>query len=337
MYGLPDTVANSIVTLGEPMEISREHSLLDYTETYCLDGFYEPPINLNIFDQAMRSNTYCSSGVQSKRNILISTLIINNKMMSLDTAEKAIDDYLAIGNMYFYRRINMLGQTAILEHLPALYMRPGKDLKKYRLLMGMGKHRDFNADRIIHKKQHDKRQNIFGIPEWFSAISSSLLAENATLFRRKYYRNGAHAGFILYTNTPEINRNDEKAIQKNISSLKGAGNFRNIYINGRGKDSSELKLLPIAEVSAKDEFLNIKNITRDDMLAAHRVPPSLMGIIPQNNSGLGDSEKSAKIFYYNEIIPLQNRLLTLNDEVGIELLKTKPYALLEEKEKDNKK
>ncbi len=149
--------------------------------------------------------------------------------MSLDTAEKAIDDYLAIGNMYLLRRRNMLGQTVILEHLPALYMRPGKDLKKYRLLMGMGKHRDFNADQIIHKKQHDKRQNIFGIPEWFSAISSSLLAENATLFRRKYYRNGAHAGFILYTNTSEITPKDEKAIQKNISSLKGAGNFRNRF------------------------------------------------------------------------------------------------------------
>lgn len=40
-----------------------------------------------------------------------------------------------------------------------------------------------------------------------------------------------------------------------------------------GKENG-IKLLPIAEVGAKDEFLGIKNMTRDDVLAAHRVPPS---------------------------------------------------------------
>ncbi|WP_236823342.1 hypothetical protein [Blastomonas sp. RAC04] len=29
--------------------------------------------------------------------------------------------------------------------------------------------------------------------------------------------------------------------------------------------------------------------TRDDMLAAHHVPPKLIGIIPQNNGGFGDA------------------------------------------------
>jgi len=35
--------------------------------------------------------------------------------------------------------------------------------------------------------------------------------------------------------------------------------------------------LPVAEIAAKDEFFNIKNCTRDDVLAAHRVPPQLPG------------------------------------------------------------
>ena len=29
-------------------------------------------------------------------------------------------------------------------------------------------------------------------------------------------------------------------------------------------------------------FLNIKDVTRDDILAAHRVPPQLLGVVPKN-------------------------------------------------------
>lgn len=47
----------------------------------------------------------------------------------------------------------------------------------------------------------------------------------------------------------------------------------------------------------KDEFLNIKNVSRDDMLAAHRVPPQMMGIIPQNTGGFGDVEKAARFSF----------------------------------------
>ncbi|GKI83753.1 hypothetical protein RZQ47_01420 [Klebsiella variicola subsp. variicola] len=33
-------------------------------------------------------------------------------------------------------------------------------------------------------------------------------------------------------------------------------------------------------MAAKDEFLNIKNVSRGDLMAAHCVPPQMMGIMP---------------------------------------------------------
>lgn len=50
--------------------------------------------------------------------------------------------------------------------------------------------------------------------------------------------------------------------------------------------------MSFSEVTSKDEFLNIKNVSRDDMLAAHRVLPQMMGIIPQNTGGFGDLDGS---------------------------------------------
>ena len=66
---------------------------------------------------------------------------------------------------------------------------------------------------------------------------------------------------------------------------------------------------------------------RDDQLAAHRVPPQLMGIIPNNTSGFGDAETAAMVFAANEITPLQERMLELNDWLGVEVIRFRPYVL----------
>ena len=85
--------------------------------------------------------------------------------------------------------------------------------------------------------------------------------------------------------------------------------------------------MPFGEITAKDEFNGIKNVTRDDLLAAHRVPPQLMGIMPTNTSGFGDVEKAAKVFAINELYPIMEDLKALNDWLGVEVFKFNPYAL----------
>jgi capsid portal protein len=64
----------------------------------------------------------------------------------------------------------------------------------------------------------------------------------------------------------------------------------------------------VSEVAAKDEFFNIKNVTRDDLLAAHRVPLQLLSIVPSNAGGFGMSDTAARVFGRHAIQPRQARL-----------------------------
>lgn len=73
--------------------------------------------------------------------------------------------------------------------------------------------------------------------------------------------------------------------------------------------------------------MNIKNVSRDDMMAAHRVPPQMMGIMPSNVGGFGDVEKASRVFVRNELIPLQKRLQELNDWLGEEVMRFEDYNL----------
>ncbi|MCW2106687.1 UNVERIFIED_ORG: capsid portal protein [Rahnella aquatilis] len=69
-----------------------------------------------------------------------------------------------------------------------------------------------------------------------------------------------------------------------------------------------IQILPLSEVATKNDFFNIKKSSRDDLLSAHRVPPQMMGIIPDNAGGFGDVEKAAQVFVRNELTPLQERM-----------------------------
>ncbi len=111
----------------------------------------------------------------------------------------------------------------------------------------------------------------------------------------------------MYVNDPAHDQKDIDAMRTALKESKGPGNFRNLFLYSPNGKKDGVQVIPVSEVAAKDDFWNIKNITRDDQLAGHRIPPQLMGIIPQNTGGFGDVEKAARVFVANELEPCRPR------------------------------
>lgn len=80
-------------------------------------------------------------------------------------------------------------------------------------------------------------------------------------------------------------------------------------------------------MAAKDDFGAIKNISRDDLLAALRIPPQLMGIVPQNAGGFGSIKEATEIWAMNELEPVQTRLAQVNDWIGEEVVRFAPFEI----------
>lgn len=53
--------------------------------------------------------------------------------------------------------------------------------------------------------------------------------------------------------------------------------------------------MSVREVAARDESTGIKSVTRNGMLAALRVPPQLLGIVPQNSGGFESIRDAASV------------------------------------------
>ena len=237
-------------------------------------------------------------------------------------------DYLVFGNLYLEQRRSRMGSVQPLQRLMAKYMRRGGiNADRYWWVPNYIDNVELPADRVIHVMEPDIDQEVYGLPDYLGSLQSAWLNESATLFRRRYYLNGSHAGFIMYVNDPAQDPKDIDAMRKALKDSKGPGNFRNLFLYSPNGKKDGIQLIPISEVAAKDEFWNIKNITMNDQLAGHRIPPQLMGIIPQNTAGFGDVEKAANVFVQNELGPLQEALKEINEIVGEEVVRFRPYDL----------
>lgn len=312
-------------TFGEPESAVAGRDLWSYFEVWHNGRWYEPPLPMVSLAKAFNVSPHHRSALALKVNLLVSHFV-PSRWLDRSNFEKFALDFLHMGNGYLEQIDNLGGRPMALKHSPAVFTRIGIEPgTAFFVKSAIGQEHAFRPGRLHHVLQPDVLQEIYGVPEWLAALQSALLNENATLFRRRYYLNGAHAGFILHITDTIVDKETEEALRQALKQAKGVGNFRNLFLYTPNGKKEGVQIIPIADVAAKDEFQNIKNITRDDMLAAHRTPPQLLGIIPQNNGGFGDVGRALDVFFPNEIVPIQERFLAINDAVGVQAISFRPY------------
>ena len=299
-------------TFGEPESVLAG-SMYDVLGVFLLDNgrYYQTPAPLAGLARLLRANAYHGPILEFKANMALRGFLPSSALCRKDM-HAAGTDYLVFANAYFQKITNWYGQVVKLRHLPAINMRRMKEPDTYGMLTITADIQTFAPGEVIHIKNYDVSQEIYGLPAYLGAIQSMLLNEDATLFRRRYYRNGAHMGYIFYSSSAHLDPEDQEAIKNAVQNSRGIGNFRNMFLhlpNGREKD---VQILPVGDFSTKDELEKIKNISRDDTIAAHRIPPALANIIPAVPGGLGDIGKADAVYGKNEVGPIREVLLEVN-------------------------
>ncbi len=314
--------------LGEPEPvIGGRSALLEYAECLECGDWYEPPVSLAALARLLRVGAHHESALRFKVNVLASSFI-PSQWLSAEAFRAFALDFIVLGNGYLERRRNRLGDLLELHHALGKYTRRGIEDGRFFFVTDVQAPHEFPRFDVFQLRESDIHQEIYGLPPYLGALQSAMLNESATLFRRRYYNNGSHAGFILYVTDPAQSQGDVDALRDRLTKTKGMGNFRNVFYYAPNGKKDGIQIIPISEVAAKDDFLNIKNASRDDVLAAHRVPPQLMGMLPNNVGGFGDVEKAAKVFARNEIAPLQASMAhAINTWAARPVCAFKPYVL----------
>lgn len=298
-------------SFGEPESVLAGN-MGEYLGVFASDDgqIYTPPVSRTGLAKMLRANAHHGTIPRFKRNLLLRDFLPSIGC-SAQTMGRAALDFMVFGEGYFQRLTNVIDQVLELQHLPALNMRR-KVGGGFVMLQPGGKQLHFEEDQVEHVMDYDVEQNIYGVPDYLGGMHALLLNESATLFRRRYYNNGAHAGFVFYTNDPNLTEEDEKKLKAQIAGSKGVGNFRSLFVNIPNGGDKAIQIIPVGDIATKDEFERIKNITRNDVIAAWRMNPALAGVMPENAAGFGDIEKIDRVYTNNEIRPISQLFIQIN-------------------------
>ncbi|WBF68269.1 phage portal protein [Desulfovibrio subterraneus] len=300
-------------SFGDPQPVLDGHQYMDSLGVYLVDNgtYYQTPVPFTGLARLLYANAYHGPLLEFK--VL---MVMRGFKASAAVARKDMDavatDFTVFANAYMRLHRNGYGEVVRASHLPAINMRRLKEPGRYGLILENGQIHRFEEAEVFHFKNYDVAQTIYGKPRYLGAIQSMLLNEDATLFRRRYYKNGAHMGYVFYTSGADLEEEAQDRIQKAIEGTKGLGNFRNMYLHIPGGEAKAVQILPVGDFSSKDELEKIKNISRDDIIAAHRIPPIMANVIPTNTAGFGDIEKFDKVYEKNEIAPVRTLLKDVN-------------------------
>lgn len=320
-------------SFGDPVPVLDQLDFMGYFHSAFNGRFYEPPVSFDGLAKSLTANPHHQSAIGYKVNILANHFK-PHRLLSRFAFKRLALDYLVFGSAYLERRDNMMGDVIELKPTLARWTRMKRDGDV--MMMIDGKEHDFESGTVLQIAEPDINQEIYGMPGYIAAMQSALLNEAATLFRRKYYVNGSHAGFILYMSDAAGNEEDIEGVRKALKESKGPGNFKNLFMYAPNGKKDGIQVIPISEVTAKDEFFNMKNVTRDDVLAAHRVPPQLLGIVPSNAGGFGSIGQAADVFFAHEIRPLMTCFQVVNEWIGQDVVVFDDYIPMEAKAKKKK-
>ncbi len=302
-----------LFSFGDPEPVLAG-SVYDSLGVWLMDNgtYYQSPVPWTGLARLLRANAYHGPLLEFKSNVLLRGFI-GSAALPRKTMRKVVTDYTVFANAYLRICRNGYGECVRLDHLPAINMRRMRGRDRYGMLDASGQLMSFAPGEVLHIRNYDVSQDIYGLPGYLGAVQSMLLQEDATLFRRRYYRNGAHMGYVFYSSGAALTPDDQDRIRKAIEGSKGLGNFRNMFLHIPGGREKDIQILPVGDFSTRDELEKIKNISRDDIIAAHRIPPAMASIIPTNTAGFGDITKIDAVYEKNELEPIREEFLEVNE------------------------
>lgn len=277
------------------------------------NGYYSTPYSPAALNRLFDANGHHSSCRDFKAMMLAKFFKATDNFTYQDFYQACID-LCSFGHCTLQRIYNSAGFQIGYQHIPTLAIRKGKKNRFVQLQKNADPIK-FKPNEINQLRIYDPSQPHYGRPQYIGSIQSILLNESATLFRRRYYINGNHAGFIMYSNDPHLSKEAVTELKSKIKGTKGVGNFKSMFVHVPGGDENAIKIMPIGDKATADDFPAMKRVSQDDIFAAWRIPAELAGVAPTDKSGRGDSIKAAKVFVEMEILPLLPLFETLNSQL----------------------
>ncbi len=248
----------------------------------------------------------------------------------IEVLGRVMIDLEAIGNAYIEIVRNALGQVVEIYHIPAHTVRKHSTKNGYvqiRLKMGVGgvsetvyfrrysdetdpARSDRKVHEIIHLKEYFPASKYYGLPDFMAALGAITMDRSAVIFNNNYFENGGMFGLILWLKNAALNTTMKSALRSLLTNnFTGIDNAHRMALVDELPENAELHVEKLMEQVKDMSFERLRKFNRDEILAAHLVPPKMVYVATPGQLGeSNDSYNQMKFFKLIEIDPAQARI-----------------------------
>lgn len=147
----------------------------------------------------------------------------------------------------------------------------------------------------------------YGSPDWLPALNAILTDAHASDWNYRFFENNCVPAWAIVVKDAALNLEAETAIRDFFQAQhKGSLNAHKTLLLNVGGGELRFERL---QTDAKDmSFAELKRFARDEVLAAHGVPPRLLGIIQAGQLG-GGGEMTAQLQFFKDCLIAQRQAL----------------------------
>ena len=270
---------------------------------------------------------------------------------------REVIDYLGTGNCFMEIVRNGKSNPAELYHARVKNMRIGYDVGTgksltdynkgkpwtdqcgdyydgfYQIIDGVVKSEfdEFNIEKrregkneMIFYNNYDPRSDYYGLPEWLPAMLPALLDRSAAEFNVRMFENDLMLKWIFFLIGAELGKDAKKTlkdfIENNYTGVKNAGRAAFIPIPDGENVKIEAKNLMGDGPNRDMSYAKLREQVRDEMIAAHGVPPRLVGIMAAGQlGGSGELEGQLKMYKETVAIPLKEDMEEMYNRIPVEM------------------
>lgn len=239
-----------------------------------------------------------------------------------ELCNRMLIDYGTVGNAFLETPRNLKGEITELYHARAATVRRDSGLKNGGYWQGVQLARrrehfaNFKSDfrqpgenELLHYYQYDPKSDYYGIPDWFPSLADILMDRSITEYYINLFSNQLMARFAIIVEGGKLSDKALKSvknfIKNNHSGIKNAGGT--LYLNSETSDVKiKIEKLNIDFGKDGDGKSNLRAQARDTVVAAHGVPPRMVGIMQAGQlGGGGEVTGQLKTWKENDINPRQ--------------------------------
>ncbi|KAB2925884.1 MAG: phage portal protein [Candidatus Contendobacter sp.] len=147
----------------------------------------------------------------------------------------------------------------------------------------------------------------YGVPDWLPALNAILMDAHASEWNYRFFQNNCMPAWAIVAQNAALNAEAEAAIRDFFQAQhKGSLNAHKTLLLSTGNGELRFERL---QTDAKDmSFAELKRFARDEVLAAHGVPPRLLGVIAAGQLG-GGGEMTAQLQFFKDCLIAQRQAL----------------------------